>query len=125
MDRQVDDPHVVLQSLVTGVGMKEVGVCSCSMPFQDNPVRQGGCTLMSAIKIWLMVLQSLVTGVDMEDLGVRSCSTPFKNIPVEHEDFPDDLKQYVKVQNLQLSLHNSHVNSLLDSVSCSTGALYQ
>lgn len=33
----------------------------------------------------------------MEDLGVRSCSTPFENTPLEQPDFPEELKQYVKV----------------------------
>ncbi len=33
----------------------------------------------------------------MEDLGVRSCATPFNNCPVEQADFPEELKQYVKV----------------------------
>lgn len=42
-------------------------------------------------------MQSLVSGVDMEDLGVRSCATPLRNIPAEQADFPEDLKQYVKV----------------------------
>lgn len=37
----------------------------------------------------------------MEDLGVRSCTTPFKNIPAEQSDFPEDLKQYVKVVSAQ------------------------
>ncbi len=48
-----------------------------------------------------MLMQSLVSGVDMEDLGVRSCTTPFKNIPAEQSDFPEDLKQYVKVVSAQ------------------------
>ena len=39
----------------------------------------------------------MVAGVDMEDLGVRSCSTAFQNSSVEQVEFPEDLKQYVKV----------------------------
>ena len=42
-------------------------------------------------------LQSLVADVDMEDLGVRTCSAPFNNTPAEQAEFPEDLKQYVKV----------------------------
>lgn len=44
-----------------------------------------------------LLVQSLVSGVDMEDLGVRSCATRFKNSPAEHADFPEELKQYMKV----------------------------
>ena len=44
-------------------------------------------------------LQALVGGVDMEDLGVRSCSSPSKQIPARHAQFPDVLKQYVKVRH--------------------------
>ena len=44
-----------------------------------------------------ILVQSLVSGVDMEDLGVRSCTTPLNNSPAEQADFPEELKQYVKV----------------------------
>ena len=44
-----------------------------------------------------LLVQSLVSGVDMEDLGVRSCATPLKNSPAKQADFPEELKQYVKV----------------------------
>ena len=74
-------------------------------PYQHQPFP--ACCLLSSsvvclslivIDIYLgLLVQSLVSGVDMEDLGVRSCATPLKNSPAKQADFPEDLKQYVKV----------------------------
>ena len=80
-------------------------------PYQPQP-SSACCLLLSSVYLshllcvcliycldvyFELLVQSLVSGVDMEDLGVRSCATPFKNSPAEQAEFPEELKQYVKV----------------------------
>lgn len=52
----------------------------------------------------------------MEDLGVRSCSTLFKPEPLQQADFPESLKQYVKVCSAFHNCSSAHLRRTTQSM---------